>query len=242
MTFDPIFVDEYSEDRPSDWNALAASGLPWAGGLLKASQGLTYSSGDWLKQNWAALETARTRSFRTDFIRGLYHYLTIADDGAEQAKFFLSVANEAGGFQLGDLWPVMDVESADNGDPSSQQIIDCGCAFTETIKIETGLDTMLYGGSFLYDHGITNRLGCSNLWIARYTATLPENVVTRIGWTEDLLWGWQYRGSPYNSQLKTPDGEMYPDSAPGCGAVDLTVLTYPGGLDALCAKLWGKSV
>jgi GH25 family lysozyme M1 (1,4-beta-N-acetylmuramidase) len=242
MAFDPIFVDEYAQDKPSDWNALAGSGLPWAGALLKATQGLTYSSGAWLKQNWAALALARTKNFRTDFLRGAYHYLTIADDGKAQALFFLEQINAAGGFQLGDLWPVMDVESADNGDPSTQQIIDCGHAFTDTIKSEAGLDTMLYGGSFLYDHSITDRLGCSQLWIARYTATLPQDVVTRIGWSEDALWGWQFRADSWNAQLKTPDGVTYPDQTPGCGAVDLTILTYPGGLTALCAKLWGKSV
>lgn len=241
MTFDPIFVDKYALDSASDWDALAASGLPWAGVTLKATQGLTYSSGDWLKQNWPALEQARTRAFRTDFLRGAYHYLTIADDGAKQAEFFLATMNAAGGFQLGDLWPIMDVESVDNGNPSVQQIIDCGSAFAMTILKETGLPTMLYGGSFLYDHGITSRLGCSNLWIARYTAQLPEAVYERIGWDLGSLWGWQYRGDSFNSQLKARDGTLYPDAAPGCGVCDLTVLTYPGGLAALSAKLWGKS-
>jgi GH25 family lysozyme M1 (1,4-beta-N-acetylmuramidase) len=241
MTFEPIFVDEYAEDNASDWNTLAGSGLPWAGALLKATQGLTYSSGEWLTKNWAALATARTRNFRTDFLRGAYHYLEIALDGKQQALFFLSQMNIAGGLQLGDIWPVMDVESADNGNPSVQQIVDCGSAFSETIQSETGLSTMLYGASFLYDSGVTDRMGCSWLWIPRYSATLPEDVVTRIGWSESTLWGWQYRASPWDAQLQTPDGVTYPDQAPGCGQVDLSVLTYPGGLSALCAKLWTPS-
>jgi GH25 family lysozyme M1 (1,4-beta-N-acetylmuramidase) len=240
VTYDPIIVDKYSEDSQADWDTLAASGLPWAGGILKATQGLTFSAPDWLAQNWAALETARTRNFRTNFIRGAYHYYQVADDGCAQAKFFLSTMNKAGGYQLGDLWPIIDVEADGNGNPSAQQIVDGVCAFVETIATETGMPTMLYGNEFLFSQGVTSRMGCSWLWVARYTATLPQEIITRIGWTEDALWGWQYRGDAYNALLETPDKVLYPNSAPGCGTSDLTVLTFPGGLDALCAKLWAK--
>jgi lysozyme len=240
MTFDPLFVDVYADDAPCDWTALAAAGLPWAGTILKATQGLAYTSGDWLKANWAALETARTKAFRTDFFRGAYHYLTFADDGGKQAKWFLSQIGAAGGLQLGDLWPIVDVESADNGDPSAQQIIDCTSAFAAAILAETGKQTMLYGESLLYDAGVTSRMGCTWLWLPRYTATLPESVVTRIGWSEDALWGWQYRGDSNDALLKTSDGVTYPNKAPGCGTVDLTALTYPGGVAALSSKLWTK--
>ena len=238
--FDPILVDEYAGDKQADWNALAASGLPWFGAVLKVSQGLTYNSGSWLAKNWAALELARKNAANLDFFRGAYHYLTIADSGQKQAEYYLGVVNAAGGFKRGDLWPIVDVETAANGNPSAQQIIDCTSAFSETIKRETGRATMLYGGSFLYDHSIKSRMGCAYLWIARYTATLPAEVYERIGWSVDVLWGWQFRGDNFNAQLKTPSGITYPNEAPGCGKVDLTVLTYPGGLSALRSKLWAE--
>lgn len=238
--FDPIFVDEYALDKPADWSVFAAAGQPWSGAVLKVSQGLHYNSGSWLVKNWSALEAARKATANLDFFRGAYHYLTIADSGQKQAEYYLGVLNAAGGFKKGDLWPIVDVESASNGNPAAQQIIDCTSSFAETIKRETGRQTMLYGGSFLYDHAIKSRMGCSYLWIARYTATLPANVYERIGWSVDALWGWQYASDDFKAQLKTPSGVTYPDIAPGCGDVDLTVLTYPGGLAALRTKLWSE--
>jgi GH25 family lysozyme M1 (1,4-beta-N-acetylmuramidase) len=241
MTFDPIFVDEYAYDKASDWNALVSAGLPWAGALLKVTQGLTYSSGTWLKWNWPAVAAARRNASRTDFVRGAYHYLMFADDGAKQAEYFLSELEAAGGLQPGDF-TMMDVESADNGSPSAQQVIDCGSAFAEAIFKETRSAPVLYGESLMYDLGITNRMGCRWIIIPRYTATLPQGVVTRVGWTESELLAWQFReanGGP--TFLKAPDGTPYPSTAPGCGDVDMSVLTYPGGLSALCAILYGQS-
>lgn len=233
--FDPIFVDEYTEDKKADWDALQAAGAPWTGVVLKVSQGLGYNSGAWFTENWKAL-------CGRPLIRGAYHYLQIAQDGRKQAEHFLDLVSAAGGFKVGDLWPIVDVETATNGNPSSQQIIDCTSSFTETIARETGRKTMLYGGSFLYDHAITSRMGCSYLWIARETATLPAVVYERIGWTLDLVWGWQYRADAFHALLKTPSGVTYPDVAPGCGAVDLTVLTFPGGLAALRSTLGSESL
>jgi GH25 family lysozyme M1 (1,4-beta-N-acetylmuramidase) len=235
--FDPIFVDEYALDRQADWNKLAMAGPPWHGALLKVSQGLNYNSGPWFPRNWAALRQAKLASGRTDFYRGAYHYIEIAQSGKAQAEYFLALVAAAGGIEADDLWPVVDVETANNGDPSEQQIVDCTTEYAETIKIETGRKVMLYGGSFLYDHGITSQMGCDYLWIARYTATLPANVYQRIGWPLEKLFGWQYRADTFHALLKTREGITYPDAAPGCGAVDLTVLTLPGGLEALQAQL-----
>lgn len=240
--FDPIFVDEYEKDKTADWNALALSGQPWSGAVLKVSQGLNYNSGTWLMKNWPALERARVAASNLDFYRGAYHYLTIADSGQKQAEYYLGVLNAAGGFKKGDLWPIVDVETADNGNPSSQQIIDCVSSFSDTIRRETGRKTMLYGGSFLYDHSIKSRMECAYLWIARYTATLPANVYERIGWSVDALWGWQYKSDAFQAQLKTPSGITYPNDAPGCGNVDLTVLTFPGGIGALRSSLYSEDL
>lgn len=236
MTYDPLFVDVYTGDHAADWNALSAAGAPWTGVILKVSQGLRYNSEDdgahrsWLSTNWARLA-------QTNLIRGAYHYLQIAEDGAAQADYYLHCIQRAGGFRAGDLWPIVDVETANNGNPSRQQIIDCTSSYAAQIKKQTGHLPILYGGSFLYDHDVTSQMGCGYLWIARYTATLSGAIHDRIGWPSDRLFAWQYRGDEYNAQLRNADGATYPDQAPGIGKVDISVLTFPGGLAALKTAL-----
>ena len=208
---------------------MSAAGSPWAGAILKVSQGLRYNSDDdahhrwWLSANWARLA-------QTTLVRGAYHYLQIADDGPAQADYYLGCLEKAGGFRPGDLWPIVDVETVNNGNPSKQQIIDCTSGYAAQIKKRTGRAPILYGGSFLYNHEITSQMGCSYLWIARYTSTLPIAVHNRIGWPTERVFAWQYRGDDYNALLKSANGDVYPDQAPGIGNVDISVLTLPGAL------------
>ena len=108
--FEPLFPDVYADDNPCDWSAFAAAGPPWSGAILKATQGTTYSSGEWLKTNWLALATAHAGH---GTIRGAYHYAQLAQSGKAQALFYLQTVAAAGGFKPGDLWPIVDVESAD---------------------------------------------------------------------------------------------------------------------------------
>ncbi len=85
---------------------------------------------------------------------------------------------------------------------------------------------MLYGGSLMYDLGITSRMGCGTLCFPRYTPTLPAYTYERIGWklstARPTLWGWQACG----------DGEVYVDGYPKTtplGKVDYTIIVAGGG-------------
>lgn len=236
IMFDSLLIDAYTGDAAINWQMFALAGAPWIGGVLKVSQGQYYSSNSdhahpgWLHTNWL---TMRANGLR----RGGYHYLEIATPANLQAEFYMRNVTAAGGFAAGDLPPIVDVETASNGNPSAKQIIDCTSTYAARIKQLTGRAPILYGGSFLHDHGITDRMGCDYLWIARYTATLPANVYERIGWTLDRVLAWQYRGDNNNTQLKTRDGMLYPDSAPGAGRVDISVITLPGGISN-CSTLF----
>jgi hypothetical protein len=88
---------------------------------------------------------------------------------------------------------------------------------------------LLYGGSWLADLGITTRMGCARLAIARYTPQLPVHVYERIGWDRASLALWQYCGDGVGYLAG------YPREAPGCGRVDISALVLPGGLAALRA-------
>lgn len=230
----PLIVDAYAGDGLKDWEALAAAGAPWHGAILKASQGTYYRDTAWLAPNWQAVRAVGGSRYGVDWFRGAYHYLDVRALGAAQADYFLAAIDYAGGWGLGDLWPMVDVERAGQRETtSSQQVIDCVEAFVARIHSATGRETMLYGGSWLYDLSIRSRMGCRWLAIARYTPTLPHHVYERIGWDLPSLALWQYGGDGLGYL------EGYPVVAPGCGKVDISALVLPGGMPALRAQLAG---
>ena len=83
------------------------------------------------------------------WFRGAYHFLKFNKDGQAQADFYLKTINDAGGFDVGDILPIVDVElggeTNSNQKASAQQIIDCTSAWAERVKKETDQQVMLYG-------------------------------------------------------------------------------------------------
>lgn len=223
----PLIVDLYAGDLDGtpDIGALVAAGPPWHGIILKATEGTGYTGGSWFQTNWPAARDLAGDRYCVDWFRGAYHYVRFNQPAADQVDLFLSVVDRAGGWGGGDFWPILDVEHANNGDPSADQIVTCVSEMSELLRIKTGRDVTLYGGSLLYDKGITDHMGCSRLWIARYTPTLPAIVYQRIGWALDDLLMWQYDG----------DGEGYLAGYPAIspiGKTDISALTIAGGGEA----------
>lgn len=220
---DPLIVDVFAGDlngRP-DWAKLAAAGQPWAGAVIKATEGLHYAP-SWFGDQWQAIRDAGGDRYGDTWFRGCYHYLRFAQDATEQARYYCAAVERAGGWDHGDIMPIVDVERANNPGSTKQQVIDSVYEFVHEIGTLTGRDVLLYGGELLYSLGITERMGCAGLWIARYAATLPANVYQRIGWDKPTMW--QYCG----------DGESYlagyPHESP-IGKVDISAVT--AGLDWL---------
>ena len=229
---DPLIVDAYSGDGWKAWDELVGAGAPWCGAILKATQGTYYDGGVWFPTSWRSVRAAGRARYGHDWFRGAYHYLDVRQPGDQQADYFLSAVDRAGGWACGDLWPMVDVERAGQRlTISAAQVIDCTEAFTQRVQQRLGRQVMLYGGSWLADLGIVERMGCSWLAIARYTPTLPQHVYQRIGWDLASLALWQYCGDGVGHL----DG--YPVQAPGCGRIDISALVLPGGLEALRGQL-----
>lgn len=230
MTVDPLLVDCYELDGPKDWAALAAAGAPWCGAILKASQG-TYYRPHWFAEQLAQVIAVGRARCGVDWFFGGYHYLDMSLDGTAQADYFLSAFAGAALDQAGMLWPMVDVERGGQRSPSltKQRVQDVTGAFAARVIAALGRAPTLYGGELLAALGITDHMGCGRLAIARYAATLPHDVVSRIGWPSP--WLWQYCG----------DGEAYlagyPSTAPGCGKIDISVLTRTGGVAGLAHDL-----
>src|SRR5262249_33737997 len=152
-------------------------------------------------------------------------------DGAGQADFFMDTIEAAGGFDVGDIVPIVDVELGNDGTPdaqgrtkprnsnwdaSAQQIIDCTSAFAERGRERTQQQVMLYGNGAMRDKSINARMGCDWLWVPRYTATLPHEIYERAGWTLDRVVMWQYCG---DGKATLPD---YPREVENFGKVDIS--------------------
>jgi GH25 family lysozyme M1 (1,4-beta-N-acetylmuramidase) len=206
----PVFVDLYAEDidgKPH-LDALVKAGLPWAGLGLKASEGTYYPSGhqaDWFNTYWPATKFAAGSRYGKSFYRYAYHYYRVGEDPAQQAQLFLKTIENAGGWGLGDLWPMIDVESAENPSSGSHlpaQVEDEVTELANYLFTEHGRKPVLYGGSYLRDLGITSHMGCQYFSTAIYGLTLntPSQPDTRkfiasMGWSMDQLLSWQYQGT-----------------------------------------------
>ena len=230
-----LLIDVYSGDlggSPNWDGAVEAENV--VGAIIKATESTAFNT-TWFATNWPRIKEAGGDRYGQTWFRGAYHFLKFNRDGVEQADFYLDAIDAAGGFDTGDIIPVVDVELGNAGQPNSQgrvrprnsnwdasaqQIIDCTSAWAERVRERSGQEVMLYGNGAMRDKSITARMGCDWLWIPRYTATLPRNIYERAGWSLDRVAMWQYCG----------DGDAaladYPREIANFGKVDLSVVLF----------------
>ncbi len=245
-----LIVDVYSGDLDGSPNWPALVDAPdVVGAILKATEGTTFTS-DWFATNWSAVHDLVPDRYGTSWFRGAYHFLKFDRDGAEQADFYLQTVDAAGGFDVGDILPVVDVELGNDGQPdengrvrprnsnweaSAEEIVACTTAFADRVRDQTGQQVMLYGNGAMRDKGITDRMGCDWLWVPRYTALLPRSIYERAGWGLEAVAMWQYCGDG------TASLDGYPAQFEGFGAVDISVVLFPT-LDDFRDKVCGQVV
>jgi hypothetical protein len=230
-----LIVDVYALDlggKPN-WPALAAASdgtNEYVGAILKATEGLApiqlgndsphATSFDWFAAQWHALRAAGGDRYGVDWFRGAYHFLKFNQSGAKQADFYVKTVESVGGWDAGDIVPIVDVElgsvSNTNHDAVASVIIDCTSAFAERVKQTTGKRIMLYGRGAMRDKGIVSKMGCDVCWNPSYTAQMVTNgIVPPFSLADIALW--QYSGDG--------DGVLagYPLKVPGFGRTDLSV-------------------
>jgi GH25 family lysozyme M1 (1,4-beta-N-acetylmuramidase) len=231
-----LLVDLYSGDLRGTPNWPALVDAPdVVGAILKATEGTTFTT-SWFSTNWPAVHDLVPDRYGDTWFRGAYHFLKFDRDGAAQADFYLQTVQDAGGFDVGDIIPIVDVELGNDGQPdehgkvrprnsnwdaTAEQIVECTTAFADRVRSETGQQVMLYGNGAMRDKSITDRMGCAWLWVPRYTALLPRTVYERAGWDLESVALWQYCGDG------TGFLEGYPTRFDGFGAVDISVVLLP---------------
>ena len=249
---DPLIIDSspYSPIKPQGYRQLVSAGLPWSGVILKASEGVGGGVAKWQRRldewfpvHWQAVRDAGLERYGDTWFRGAYHFLICNDQGAAQAEHFLRTIDRAGGWDRGDIFPIVDVEEGSGnrsmaGIHGNQIVIETCMEFVEKVKQETGRQVILYAGHWLHEMRIKTRMGCDWLWYARYTAKLPASVYTSIGWNLERLMMWQYDGSGDNNGhlqdypvvASMNDGE----------SVDISALTMAGGVERLRQILFAE--
>jgi GH25 family lysozyme M1 (1,4-beta-N-acetylmuramidase) len=227
----PLSVDLYAGDGSKNLAAFCAAGPPWHVVIFKCSQGTYYRPGHYVSERAKFLRAAGP-----DHFEGAYHYLDLGIDGAVQADYAVTSAGER---RPNTLPMMVDVERGGQRirNPSRALVEDRVRKFSDRYFELSGRRPTLYGGELLRSLGIADRLGCALSAVALYGAHLGaagESTAAFLGRTgtdlEHLLL-WQYREAGGTSAV--PLG--YPTSAPGCGDVDISAVTLPGGIAALHA-------
>jgi hypothetical protein len=89
----------------------------------------------------------------------------------------------------------------------------------------------MYGASLMRDLGITDHMGCTDLWVARYNSKLPKDTYESFGWRLKDVRLWQFSDGDINLT-------NWPCSIPGFGKSD-TSISLDGNLTAFRNRLLG---
>jgi len=223
-----LFIDLYPRDLgPNPPWSVPVNIHGYVGAIIKAMEGTGYADGGWFKANWPAVRDAGGDRYGVSWFRGAYLFLRFAVPGADQADAYLRAIEEAGGWDVGDVLPVIDVELGGEKNPnqqaSSQQIIDCTSACAERLKEETGRRVMLYGRGAMRDRSITDHMSCDVVWNPAYTSTMVRNGLQSWDLNDIVLW--QYCGDGKAAFAKLPH------NVPGFGHGRVDISVYIQGAE-----------
>jgi lysozyme len=158
-----------------DWSAVAGDGIAFAvsrtnhGGFIDPQ----------FEANW-------TGSREAGLLRSAYQYFNPGDDPVAQATTLIDMI---GALEVGDLPPVLDVESTDGLSPG--QIADNIATWLDTVEGSLGRKPIIYTGSYFWNDNIGSDAFVDHpLWIAHYTQNCPNLPTVWSDWTM-----WQYTSS-----------------------------------------------
>jgi len=229
----PLICDRYAPDGPVDPHVLMDDPR-FVGLCLKLAQGRNpaYASGAWCRNLFAVAQ--KHKRWAQDFFGRVYYYFDFGTPGRIQCDYALSLVEQYGLGGPGMLPMMIDVERGGENPATltKDNVIDVTQTFAERYYERTGKRPTLYAGELPRALGITSKMGCDRLAVARYTPTLPMSCYQSMGW--ETVSEWQYCGTDPQSDEQSLAG--YPRVAPGCsGLSDISVLVDKDGIDGLRA-------
>src|SRR5215831_7635780 len=119
-------VDVSYFDGTIDWPAVANAGKRFA--VIRTSDGSTFVDPQFAR-NWPAARAAAV-------VRAPYQFFRAAEDPIAQAELLIAEVAAAGGFEAGDLQPVMDLETDDN--QPTEAVLKNAQAWLDHVQQSTG--------------------------------------------------------------------------------------------------------
>ena len=128
-------------------------------------------------------------------LRGVYQYFEPGQDPIAQADLMLSMINNAGGLQPGDLPPVLDLETTSGKSPAVVQ--SQALKWLQRVEAKTGRKPMVYTAAYFSQSNIGAALKAYPLWIAnyKYTTTGACPLMPDSGWSRWRIWQYSDKGS-----------------------------------------------
>jgi hypothetical protein len=215
-----LFVDLYPLDvgPHPPWSVVVETSH-FVGAIIKAWEGAQYNDHGWFADNWQAVRDAGGDRYGASWFRGAYLFVKFNQSGADQADAYLQAINNAGGWDNGDIYPIVDVELGSernsNRQASAQEVIDCITECAQRLRGRTGRRVILYGRGAMRDLSINDRMGCDAVWNPSYTATMVKHGLEP--WDLEDIALWQYCGDG------TAAIQTLPHEVPGFGKVDISV-------------------
>ncbi len=169
----PRGVDVSHHQGAVDWAKVKTAGKQTFA-FARISDGLTQPD-ETFAGHWRGMKSA-------GLVRGAYQFFRARRDGIAQADLLLQMVADAGGYQPGDLPPVLDIETADK---QTTAVVLSRCHdWIERIESKLGVKPIVYTGNHM-----TNVIGTEFkdyvLWIAHYEVSSPR---VPAGWDTWHIW------------------------------------------------------
>ncbi len=155
-----------------NWTQVKSAGNAFA--IARVSDGLTHLDARFAA-NWPGMRAA-------GLVRGVYQFFRPGLDPVAQADLLLTQVQAAGGFDPGDLPPVLDMEVTDN--VSTATIRANMQAWLDRIEQVTHKKPLIYTAAFM-NSVIGTGFSRYPLWVANYGVTCP---MVPDSWSAWVLW------------------------------------------------------
>ena len=143
-----------------DWSKVKAAGITFA--IVRVSDG-TGTLDSTFATNWKDTKS-------NGLVRGVYQFFEPGEDPTKQADLVLSQVKSAGGFDPGDLPPVMDIETT--GGQSDATIQSNMQTWLDVIAKAIGRKPLIYTNLNTSSH-FGGKFGGYPLWVASWGASCP---------------------------------------------------------------------
>lgn len=201
---------------PIDWAALAETGQQFV--FMKATEGTSYVD-EWFARDWAGAR-------RAGLPRGAYHFANPGsiDSAIAQARHYVRTIGRID--RVGDLPPVLDLESSGGLSPTA--LIAWTRTWLRTVEQLTGRTPIIYTGMSFWQYSMANSRSFTRypLWVAYYPSDTRLRPVRIGGWKSWTLW--QYTSSARFDAVPSTrsDHNVYAGTAASLDRLALRPLGY----------------